>query len=96
MGTLLTILLYFFASVFVVLGFMMLFAFRRSRRWELVLMSFVYSGSGIASAYSLNWWPLIAGFIVAWLLKFAGYDPDKPAKTSVQRPSGNQPPGGPS
>jgi len=91
---LLTILLYFFASVFIVLGFMMLFAFRRSRRWELVLMSFVYSGSGIASAYSLNWWPLVAGFIVAWLLKFAGFDPDKPAKTSVERNSGNQPPGG--
>ena len=92
---LLTILLYFLASVFVVLGFMMLFAFRHSRRWALVLMSFVYTGSGIASAYSLKWWPLIAGFIVAWLLKFAGYDPDKPAKTtSVERNSGNPPPGG--
>ena len=94
MSTFLIILLYFFASVFIVLGFMMLFAFRRSRRWELVLMSFVYSGSGIASAFSLDWWPLIAGFIVAWLLKFAGFDPDKPAKSSLGRNSGNQPPSG--
>jgi hypothetical protein len=73
----LTILLYFFASVFIVLGFMMLFVFRRTRRWELVLLSFVYSGSGLAAGYSLQWWPLIAGFVVAWLLKFAGYDADK-------------------
>jgi hypothetical protein len=93
-NTLLTILLYFLASVFIVLAFMMLFAFRRSRRWELVLMSFVYSGAGIAAAYSLNWWPLIAGFIVAWLLKLAGFDPDRPAKTSVQRNSGQPPTGG--
>lgn len=90
----LTILLYFVASVFIVLGFMMLFAFRRSRRWELVLMSFIYSGSGIASAYSLDWWPLIAGFIVAWLLKLAGFDPDRPAKAPAERTSENPPPGG--
>lgn len=89
----LTILLYFVASVFIVLGFMMLFAFRRTRRWELVLMSFVYCASGIAAAYSLDWWLLAAGFVVVWLLKFAGFDPDKPQKTSVEGNSGN-PPGG--
>lgn len=71
------ILLYFVASLFIVLGFMMLFAFHRTRRWELVALSFVYSGSGLAAGYSLQWWPLIAGFIVAWLLKLAGYDADK-------------------
>ena len=90
----LTLLLYLFASVFIVLGFLMLFAFRRTRRWELVLMSFVYCASGIASAYSLDWWILIAGFIVVWLLKLAGYDPDKPQKTGVQGDSGQSPPGG--
>jgi hypothetical protein len=81
--------------VFIVIGFLMLFAFYRSRRWELVLMSFVYSGSGLAAGYSLQWWPLFAGFIVAWLLKLAGFDPDKP---QAQRPasdasSDNRPPG---
>ncbi len=70
-------LLYFFASVFIVLGFMMLFTFRRTRRWELVLVSFVYSASGLSSGYSAQWWPLIAGFVVVWLLKFAGYDADR-------------------
>ena len=78
MQTILVILLYFFASLFIVMGFMMLFAYHRTRRYELVVLSFVYSGSGLAAGYSLQWWPLIAGFVVAWLLKFAGYDPDKP------------------
>ena len=88
-----TILLYFLASVFIVIGFMMLFAFWRSRRWELVLMSFVYSASGLAAGYSLQWWPLVAGFVVAWLLKIAGFDPDKP-QPSQNSSSGNAPPGG--
>lgn len=70
-------LLYFIASVFIVLGFMMLFTFRRIRRWELVLVAFVYSASGLSGGYSAQWWPLIAGFVVVWLLKFAGYDADR-------------------
>lgn len=70
-------LLYFVSSVFIVLGFMMLFAFRRTRRWELVLVAFVYTASGLSGGYSAQWWPLIAGFVVVWLLKFAGYDADR-------------------
>jgi len=79
----LAILLYFVASVFIVIGFLMLFSFHRTRRWEFVLLSFVYSGSGLAAGYSLKWWPIVAGFVVAWLLKLAGYDPDKPPKQSL-------------
>jgi hypothetical protein len=88
------ILLYFFSSLFIVMGFMMLFAFHRTRRWEMVLMSFVYSTSGLAAGYSMQWWPLITGFVAAWLLKFAGYDPDRPAKAQEPPSSGgSQPPG---
>jgi hypothetical protein len=86
------ILLYFLSSLFIVMGFMMLFAFHRTRRWELVLMSFVYSGSGLAAGYSMQWWPLVAGFVVAWLLKLAGYDPDRPANPPKPPPGGSSPP----
>jgi hypothetical protein len=88
------ILLYFFSSLFIVIGFMMLFAFHRTRRWELVMLSFVYSSSGLAAGYSMQWWPLIAGFVVAWLLKLAGYDPDKPANPP-EPPAGGSPPAQP-
>lgn len=87
------ILLYFLASLFIVIGFMILFAYHRTRRKELVLLSFVYAGSGLAAGYSLQWWPLIAGFVVAWLLKFAGYDADKPPRGSA-RPGGGSDTGG--
>lgn len=82
MSTVLVILLYFCASVFIVLGFMMLFAYRRTGIRELLLYSFVYSGSGLVAGYTVQWWPLIAGFVVAWLLKLAGYDIDKPPQSS--------------
>jgi hypothetical protein len=82
------ILIYFVASVFIVAGFMLLFAYHRTRRKELLLLAFIYSASGLAAGYSLKWWILIAGFVVVWLLKFAGYDPDK-------LPKGNRTSGAP-
>lgn len=81
------ILLYFFSSLFIVLGFLMLFSYHRTKRREFVLLSFVYAGSGVASGYSLQWWPLIAGFVTAWLLKFAGYDADRVMPPQQQPPS---------
>ena len=74
----LTILLYFFASLFIVLGFLMLFSYRRSQRVEFLMLSFVYAGSGLAAGYSFAWWPLAVGLAVAWALKLVGFDPDKP------------------
>lgn len=78
------ILLYFFSSLFIVLGFLMLFSYHRTKRWEFILLSFVYSGSGLAAGASLQWWPLIAGFVTVWLLKFAGYDADKIVRQQEQ------------
>jgi hypothetical protein len=88
----LVILIYFFSSVFIVLGFMMLFAYHRSKRKEFILLSFVYCASGVAAGNSLLWWPLIAGLAVAWLLKFAGYDADKPAPTAPSSSRSSDPP----
>jgi predicted benzoate:H+ symporter BenE len=92
--TLLVILLYFLASAFIVLGFMMLFVYRRTRHPALLLLSFVYSGAGLVAGYSTQWWPLLAGFVVAWLLKLAGYDVDGPGRRrtrSAQSPDSDPP-----
>ena len=92
---LLVILLYFVASAFIVLGFMMLYVYRRTHYPALLLLSFVYSGSGLVAGYTMQWWPLIAGVVVAWLLKLAGYDvdvmPRRPHPDASQSP-GNDPP----
>jgi len=77
---LLVILLYFVASAFIVLGFMMLYVYRRTHHPTLLLLSFIYSGSGLVAGYSMQWWPLIAGIVVAWLLKLAGYNVDGPSR----------------
>ncbi|MGH8667344.1 MAG: hypothetical protein ACREUX_24050 [Burkholderiales bacterium] len=92
--TLLVILLYFVASAFIVLGFMMLFVYRRTRHPTLLLLSFVYSGSGLVAGYTMQWWPLVAGFVVAWLLKLAGYDVDRaspPARRGAESASSDPP-----
>lgn len=78
MQTLFIILLYLIASFFVVLSFLMLFAFRRTQRWEFVLMSSVYAMAGMFAGYLRMWWPIVAGIMLAWMLKKAGFDPDAP------------------
>jgi len=90
-----TILLYFFASLFIVLGFLMLFSFRRTQRAEFLMLSFVYAGSGLAAGYSSAWWPLVVGFAGAWALKLTGFDADRPpaSSTSTDDSPGDRPPG---
>jgi hypothetical protein len=41
----------------------------------LLLGSWCYLLSGIEAIHSGNWWPLLVGFILAWLLRFFGGDP---------------------
>ena len=72
----LTIVIYLFASLFVVVSIMMLWAYRRLRHFGLFVMALTY---GIAAALAftmLEWWPLVAGYGLVWLLKFIGLDPD--------------------
>ena len=71
-----TILIYFFASLFVVISVLMLWAYRRLRHYGLFIMALTY-GVSAGLAFSLtHWWPLIAGYGMVWILKLIGLDPD--------------------
>jgi len=70
--------LYAFSVLFVGLSFFMLFAFYRTQHVGLLAMSAVYGVSGMAAGYFQVWWPLLAGFVLAWVLRFMGLDPDVP------------------
>ena len=72
----LTIVIYLFASLFVVLSVMMLWAYRRLRHFGLFVMALTYGIAAILAFTMLEWWPLVAGYGLVWLLKFIGLDPD--------------------
>lgn len=72
----LNLAIYLFASLFVVVSIMMLWAYRRLRHFGLFIMALAYGISAVLAFTLLHWWPLVAGYGMVWLLKFIGLDPD--------------------
>ena len=67
--------IYVFASLFIVLAAAMLFAYYRSSHFGLFIMGVTYAASGLLAFAIAHWWPLVAGFILAWLLRLLGLEP---------------------
>ena len=67
--------IYFFASAFIVLSVGMLFAYYRSRHFGLFIMAMTYAASGLLAFVLPHWWPLVTGFVLAWVLRMLGLEP---------------------
>jgi hypothetical protein len=68
-------LIYGFGGLFVVLSCAMLYAFYRGRDFGLFIMGVTYGASGVLALALPHWWPLVAGFVLVWLLKLLGLEP---------------------
>ena len=66
---------YVVAGVFIALAFAMLFVFYRSLHTGMLVLGLTYGCSGLIAILLGEWWPLLAGFILAWLLKLVGMEP---------------------
>jgi hypothetical protein len=64
-----------FGALFVVLSCTMLYAFHRGRNFGLFVMGVTYGASGLLAIALPHWWPLVAGFVLVWLLKLLGLEP---------------------
>lgn len=53
------------------------FAFIFSRNLGALLASFVFGGGAYASLTLDAWWPLLAAFVLAWILRLLGLDPNE-------------------
>jgi len=62
-------LLYGAAILMGALGYGVLSAYRRSKRLALLLGGLAYLWGGIVAATLGRFWPLVAAFAVAWLVK---------------------------
>ena len=71
-----TILIYFFASLFVVVSVMMMWAYRRLRHFGLFMMALTYGIAAVLAFSLTHWWPLVAGYGLVWIMKWIGLDPD--------------------
>jgi hypothetical protein len=66
---------YGFASLFIVLASAMFFAYYRSSHFGLFIMGVTYAASGLLAFAIAHWWPLVAGFVLVWLLRLLGLEP---------------------
>ena len=75
------IVVYIVGSIFLVLALGLTFAYIRERQPGTLLMAAAYGASALAAMVLVEWWPLVAGFIVAWAFKIMGLDPGRDSET---------------
>jgi hypothetical protein len=69
------IVIYIFSGFFIVLTLALLFGYYRTRQPGLVLISTTYGSAAALALMFMEWWPLVAGFALAWVLRLMGLDP---------------------
>src|SRR4051812_31446928 len=74
------IAVYIVAALFFVLALGLVFTWFRERQTGPLFMAMAYGGAAGAALARMEWWPLVAGFIVAWAVRVAGLDPGAPRK----------------
>jgi hypothetical protein len=74
------IVIYVFAGLFLLLALGMLLGYYRTRHPGLVLMASCYGTASVLSVMLMHWWPLVAGFVLAWILRMMGLDPGPGSK----------------
>lgn len=67
--------IYILSGLFILLALALLFAYYRTRQPGLVLMGSTYGGAAVLALMLMHWWPLAAGFGLAWVLRVLGLDP---------------------
>lgn len=69
------IVIYVFSGLYIALTAALLFAYWQTRQPGLVLMSTTYGSAAALALAFMEWWPLAAGFALAWVLRLMGLDP---------------------
>jgi 4-hydroxybenzoate polyprenyltransferase len=54
----------------------LMMTYKRTRHYGVFLLALTYAASAVLAVVLTHWWPLAAGFVLAWVLRFLGLDPD--------------------
>ena len=83
---------YCFAALFVSMGLVIFFAFSRNKHYGMLLLGCTYVSAAIAAVVLMHWWPLVAGFSIAWVLRAMGMDPTPAEVTEEPAAQAQTPP----
>jgi hypothetical protein len=78
---------YCFSGLFVSMGLALFFAFFRSKHYGLLVLGITYTASALGAILTREWWPLVAGFALAWALRAMGMEPSADEMAGAQPPT---------
>jgi hypothetical protein len=70
------ILIYLFAASFIFMAAALMLTYRRTRYYGVFLLALTYAAAAVLAVVLTHWWPLAAGFVLVWVLRLLGLDPD--------------------
>jgi hypothetical protein len=70
------IIIYVFAASFIFMALALMITYKRTRHYGVLLLGLTYAISAVLAVVLIHWWPLVAGFVLVWVLRFLGLDPD--------------------
>jgi hypothetical protein len=70
------IIIYIFAASFIFMALALIFTYRRTKHYGVFLLGLTYGAAAALAIVVMHWWPLVAGFVLVWLLRLLGLDPD--------------------
>lgn len=70
------IVIYILAALSILLALGGLAAYAQTRHIGLLLSSIVSIGFSVLAIVMVEWWPLVVGFGINWVLRLLGLDPD--------------------
>ncbi len=70
------IIIYFFAASFAFMALALMFTYQRTRHYGVFVLGTTYGASAVMAIVLAHWWPLVAGFVLVWVLRLLGLDPD--------------------
>ena len=75
METFVNVIIYLGAAIFVALALGLLFAYYRMRHPGTLLMGVTYLASAGAAIGYKQWWPLVVGLVLTWVIRLMGLEP---------------------
>jgi len=77
-------MVYSLAAPFILLALALFYAYSRSKQHGLLLLGISYAASAALAIVLADWWPLLVGFVVVWILRAMGMDPGPGAAPGEQ------------
>lgn len=69
------LIIYVFSASFILMACALFFTYHRTRHYGVLLMGLVYGAAAAIALVQMHWLPLVAGFVLVWVLKLMGLDP---------------------